>query len=203
MRKKGSQDAHFFEVPGRVLHLDSDEEYRELCQMHYSQLGVPCRVVQVSERDQPEAVQDYLREERPDILVLTGHDGMFKGARDLYKMTNYRHSRYFVDAVRKAREYEPGLDNLIIIAGGCHSYFEALIESGANFASSPKRIMIHALDPLLIAHHIAFTSIYDKIALPQFLEETMTGSRGMGGVQTRGKLRLGHPPIRASGKRTG
>jgi len=70
-------------------------------------------------------VADYLREYRPDILVLTGHDALIKGARDIFEMKNYRHSQYYVDAVCRAREYEPDLDDLIIIAGGCYSYFEA------------------------------------------------------------------------------
>jgi spore coat assembly protein len=196
--KKERQNGNYFEVPGKVLHLDGDNEYRSLCQQHYAQLSVPCRVLHVKETEQAEAITEFLREDRPDILVLTGHDGLIRGAKDFYKMSNYRHSQYYVDAVRKAREFEPSLDNLIIIAGGCQSFFEALIEAGANFASAPKRILIHALDPLLIAQNIAFTSIYEKIALPQFLEETMTGSRGIGGVQTRGKLRLGHPRTKGS-----
>jgi len=199
--RKESYSSNFFELPGKVLHLDGDDEYRALCQQHYLQLGVPCRVLHIDEAEQPAVVVDYLREDRPDILVLTGHDGLLKGAKDYYKMSNYRHSQYYVDAVRKARQFEPSLDSLIVIAGGCQSYFEALIEAGANFASAPKRVLIHALDPLLIAQQIAYTSIYEKIALPQFLEDTMTGSRGIGGIQTRGKLRLGHPRIKCNYKK--
>lgn len=191
--RKESHGGNFFELPGKVLHLDGDDEYRALCQEHYLHLSVPCRVLHVGEADQPDAVVEYLKQDRPDILVLTGHDGLLKGSRDYFKMSNYRHSQYYVEAVRRAREYEPSLDGLIIIAGGCQSYFEALIEAGANFASAPKRILIHALDPLLVAQNIAFTSIYEKITLPTFLDDTMTGSQGIGGVQTRGKLRLGHP----------
>ena len=189
---------NFFELPGKVLHLDGDDEFRSLCQQHYLQMGVPCRVIHVAEARQADVVVDYLREDRPDILVLTGHDSLLKGARDLYEISNYRHSECYVKAVRRAREFQPDLDDLIIIAGGCKSYFEALIEAGANFASAPKRVLIHALDPLLVAQKIAFTSIYEKISLPKFLEETMTGPRGIGGVQTRGKLRLGHPRARCA-----
>jgi spore coat assembly protein len=199
--KKEIEGNNFFMLPGKVLHLDGDDEYRSLCQQRYLQLGVPCRVVHVHEEKQPEVVKDYLSQDRPDILVLTGHDSMVKGTRDIYEMKNYRHSKYFVEAVRKAREYEPDLDDLIIIAGGCKSYFEALIEAGANFASSPKRVMIQVLDPLLLAQHIAFTSIYDRISLPQFLGVTMTGLQGIGGVQTRGKLRLGTPRTRCIGNK--
>lgn len=31
---------------------------------------------------------------------------------------------------------------LVIFAGACQSYFEAIISAGANFASSPARILI-------------------------------------------------------------
>ncbi len=192
--RKNLLKSNFFELPGKVLHLDGDYEFRSVCQQRYLQMGVPCRVIHVSEGKQADVVVDYLREDRPDILVLTGHDGLVRGARNIYEMKNYRHSQYYVEAVCKAREYEPDLDDLIIIAGGCESYFEALIEAGANFASAPNRVRIRDVDPLLVAQNIAFTSIYDKISLPQFLGELSPG--GIGGVQTRGKLRLGHPRIR-------
>ena len=197
--RKDLLKSNFFELPGKVLHLDADYEFRSVCQQRYLQMGVPCRVIHVSEDKQADVVVDYLREDRPDILVLTGHDGLVKGARNIYEMKNYRHSQFYVDAVCKAREYEPDLDDLIIIAGGCESYFEALIEAGANFASAPKRVRIKDVDPLLVAQNIAFTSIYDKISLPQFLGEISPG--GIGGVQTRGKLRLGHPRIKCHGKK--
>lgn len=193
--RNGKKEAglNFFELPGRVLHLDGDREYRELCLHTYLQLDVPCRVVHVPEREQPALVYRYLREERPDILVLTGHDGFLKGKRDYRNIENYRHSRHFCEAVRRAREYEPGRDDLVIIAGGCQSYYEALIEAGANFASAPERVMIHVLDPVFIAEKIAFTSIYEKLFLPEILEHAVTGPKGIGGVQTRGKFRLGLP----------
>ncbi|MDH7578320.1 MAG: sporulation peptidase YabG [Bacillota bacterium] len=193
--RNGKKEAslNFFELPGRVLHLDGDREYRELCLHTYLQLDVPCRVLHVPEREQPALVYRYLREERPDILVLTGHDGFLKGKRDYRSMESYRHSQYFCEAVRRAREYEPGRDDLVIIAGGCQSYYEALIEAGANFASAPERVMIHVLDPVFIAEKIAFTSIYEKIFLPEILDHAVTGQKGIGGVQTRGKFRLGLP----------
>lgn len=197
--RKDLLKGNFFELPGRVLHLDADYEFRSVCQQRYMQMGVPCRVIHVSEDKQADVVVDYLKEDRPDILVLTGHDSLAKGARNIFEMKNYRHSQFYVEAICRAREYEPDLDDLIIIAGGCESYFEALIEAGANFASAPRRVRIKDVDPLLVAQNIAFTSIYDKISLPQFLGEISPG--GIGGVQTRGKLRLGHPRIRGQGKK--
>ena len=62
---------------------------------------------------------------------------------------DYLHSLDFVEAIKKAREYQPDKDALVIFAGACQSYYELLVASGANFASSPSRKNIHALDLLL------------------------------------------------------
>ncbi|MGB9792644.1 MAG: sporulation peptidase YabG [Thermacetogeniaceae bacterium] len=194
LRAGGGDDGlNFFELPGRVLHLEGDREYRDHCLHAYLQLGVPCRVIHVPEKEQAAVVYRYLRQESPDILVLTGHDGLLKEARDYRRPESYRTSRHFVEAVRRAREYESDRDKLVIIAGGCQSCYEALIEAGANFASSPERVMIHVLDPVFIAERIAFTSIYEKLPLTELLESAVTGIKGMGGIQTRGKFRLGLP----------
>ena len=105
--RKELRGKNFFELPGKVLHLDGDEGYRSVCHQRYLQMGVPCRVIHVRETKQADVVVDYLREDRPDILVLTGHDGLHKDARDIYDMSNYRHSLCFVKAVRMAREFQP------------------------------------------------------------------------------------------------
>ena len=52
---------------------------------------------------------------------------------------DYLHSLDFVEAIKKAREYQPDKDALVIFAGACQSYYELLVASGANFASSPSR----------------------------------------------------------------
>ena len=74
----------------------------------------------------------------PEILVLTGHDAFVKRRNDIYNIDNYKNSKYFVQSVIEARKYEHNLDNLVIFAGACQSYYEALISAGANFASAPK-----------------------------------------------------------------
>ncbi|MGB4505376.1 MAG: sporulation peptidase YabG [Syntrophaceticus sp.] len=189
--QKSSSD--FFEQPGKVLHLEGDRIYCDRCLKTYLRLAVPCQVVHVPEWEQPELVIKYLKENRPDILVLTGHDAVKKGVEDYRSIGNYRNSKYFIDAVKRAREFEANKDDLIIIAGGCQSYFEALIDAGANFASAPERIMIDVLDPVFIAERLAHTPIYEKISLFDLLEQAEMGIRGIGGVQTRGKMRLGLP----------
>jgi spore coat assembly protein len=112
---------------------------------------------------------------------------------DLSKLDSYRNSRHFVEAVKQARQYERDKDGLVVIAGACQSHFEALIQAGANFASSPQRKMIHALDPVFIAEKVANTSFRDTINILDMLKQTVTGIDGIGGLESRGKMRLGLP----------
>ncbi len=42
----------------------------------------------------------------PDILVVTGHDGMIKRNVDYYDIYNYRNSKHFIETVKEARRYD-------------------------------------------------------------------------------------------------
>jgi spore coat assembly protein len=182
-----------FEIPGSVLHLDGDKEYLDLCMTTYGQLSIKAHGFHVPEQKQPEEVVKYLIEYKPDILVMTGHDGLIKDRKDFSDINNYRSSKFFVQGVKKAREYEPGRDDLVIFAGACQSHYEALIEAGANFASSPQRVLIHAFDPVFIVEKIAYSSINEVVSLKDIINNTITGIEGVGGVESRGRFRLGYP----------
>ncbi|MDI6600386.1 MAG: sporulation peptidase YabG [Thermoanaerobacteraceae bacterium] len=179
--------------PGRVLHLDGDLDYLKDCLEVYHGLNIDVVGVEVKEEKQPKVVKELLTRYKPDILVITGHDAMKKGAVDRLDPANYKNSMYFVEAVKNAREYEPSLDDLVIVAGACQSFYEALMEAGANYASSPQRVLIHCLDPVLICEKIAYTDIENIIYASEVLESTITGKDGMGGLNTRGKYREGLP----------
>lgn len=188
-----SEDEIHYELPGQVLHLDGDKEYLELCKATYAQLNIKVTGIEVPEEKQAEVVSEYLKKYTPNILILTGHDGIHKDVTDFKNIQNYRNSQYFIEAVRKAREYEPGRDDLIIFAGACQSHYEALITAGANFASSPQRVLIHAFDPVFIAEKLAYSSIYETLNVAEILSNTITGLDGVGGIETRGCLRIGYP----------
>ena len=182
-----------FELPGTVLHLDGDKEYLDLCMSTYRQLGIRANGFYVPEAEQADRVKRYLMEFTPDILILTGHDGLLKGKKGFSCLDNYRNSKHFLRAVRKAREFEPGRDDLIIFAGACQSHYESLIHAGANFASSPRRVLIHAYDPIFIAEKVAFTPFNQMVPIKETLRDTITGTDGVGGIETRGRLRIGYP----------
>lgn len=184
----------YFDMPGTVLHIDGDEEYLKMCLKTYRQLNINAFGKCVDESKQPEYVKPLLEQYRPDILVLTGHDAIVGGGKkDLKDINHYRHSKYFVDSVRRARAIEPSRDDLVIFAGACQSHFEAILSAGANFASSPRRIFIHAYDPVFIAEKIAFTPINRTVDVGDAITASVTGVEGVGGIETRGKFRLGLP----------
>ncbi|WP_432406838.1 sporulation peptidase YabG [Wukongibacter sp. M2B1] len=137
-----TRDSNHFGRAGKVLHLDGDGEYIDVCLKVYEQLDIEAIGKIIDEKEQPKVVDKLLREHNPDILILTGHDSILKGKEDFTDIENYRNSKYFTESVRIARQYESSMDELVIFAGACQSYFEAIIKAGANFASSPHRTLV-------------------------------------------------------------
>ncbi|AIQ26805.1 MULTISPECIES: sporulation peptidase YabG [Paenibacillus] len=191
------KEAAYFEVPGKVLHLDGDALYLKKSLSLYEQLRIPAEGHHIHESKMAETLYRLLPRVRPDIVVITGHDGVLKQQQgyDLYSLSSYKNSQNFVAAIQVAREYERNFDALTIVAGACQSHFEALLGTGANFASSPGRILIHALDPVYIAAKASFTSIRDTVNLSDVLNHTISGNQGMGGIETRGSFRIGMPRL--------
>jgi spore coat assembly protein len=179
--------------PGKILHLDGDNEYLDDCLSEYRKLGLNVVGQYVPEKDQPGSVAALLREHGPDILVLTGHDGFIKGNESYTNLSSYRTSQYFIEAVREARRVNGDLDSLVIFAGACQSMYNEIMKAGANFASAPFRDLIHALDPVRVCQKVAFTSIEKVLEAEDVIKNTITGKTGIGGVQTRGKYREGYP----------
>lgn len=191
-----SEDKYpFFELPGRILHLDGDAAYLRKSMEVYEQLKIPAEGHYVRESMMTDAVYQLLPSVRPDILIVTGHDGLIRTRQGFNKsyIGSYKNSQNFVNAVNAARQYERNRDALTIIAGACQSHFEALLQAGANFASSPARILIHALDPVYIAATMAYTSIKGTVNIYEVIRHTVSGVEGIGGIETRGSYRIGLP----------
>ncbi|WLD93455.1 sporulation peptidase YabG [Alkalihalobacillus sp. AL-G] len=183
----------YFRLPGKVLHVDGDPYYLSKCLELYKKLNVPVYGIHMKEEEMPEKVLPLLEEVAPDILVITGHDAYIRSKGSKQDLQAYRNSKHFVRTVRDARKKYPHLDQLMIFAGACQSHFESLIRAGSNFASSPGRVNIHALDPVYIVSKISFTSFVDRINVWEVLRNTITGEDGIGGVETTGFLRTGMP----------
>lgn len=178
----------YFYLPGRILHIDGDKEYLEKCMTFYKKNKIKAYGLYMRENDMASQVQGLLKKYNPDILVLTGHDSFSRIKRQKYKNTTN-----FVSAVTEARNYEKSHEKLFVIAGACQSNYEDLIKAGANFASSPKRINIHALDPAIIAACLSFSDKNNNIDIIKILEKTKYGADGMGGIITKGSMYIGYP----------
>ncbi|WP_181351136.1 sporulation peptidase YabG [Thalassobacillus sp. CUG 92003] len=187
------EEPRYFQLAPRVLHIDGDPVFLKKCIELYRQLGIQVHGNYVSEKEMPEKIGGLIDRIQPEIIVITGHDSYSKSKGSIRDLGAYRHSKYFVDTVRAAREKAPSLDQLVIFAGACQSHFESLVRAGANFASSPGRINIHALDPVYVVARIAYTSFMDKVNVWEVLRNTLSGNNGLGGVETRGLLRVGMP----------
>ena len=101
---------------GRVLHLDGDSRYTQKSIRYYRNLGINAVVKNISESRQPRVIGNLLDRYNPDILVITGHDGMIKSGTGYNDMYNYRNSNYFVNSVIMARKWEKYSGNLAIFA---------------------------------------------------------------------------------------
>ncbi len=177
-----------------VLHLDSDMQYLNLCLQSYEDLGINAMGIYLPIHEQPSKIFKLLQKYDPAIIVITGHDSFIEGSDEL-DLDNYENSHYFIESVKKAREFQKCKDDLIIIAGACQSCYEKIIEAGANYASSPKRILVHALDPSFIVEKIIFSSINYYLSPLDAVETTNFGLDGYGGIETRGRKRISLPSV--------
>lgn len=176
-------------ITGKILHLDGDKKYSQKAYIQYKKMGLNAVVKNIPEYKQPTLVYKLLKIYTPDILVITGHDGIIKKAKDYNNIYNYRNSRYFIETVKEARRYDEANGNkLVIFAGACQSYYEALILAGANFASSPARILIDFIDPIIVAEKVAYTERYKYITIEDIERELRDGRRGIDGVGANGKM---------------
>ena len=176
-------------ITGKILHLDGDRRYSQKSYNYYKKLGLNAIVKNIPEYKQPKEVYRLLKIYNPDILIITGHDGIIKRGTNYNDIYNYRNSRHFINTVKEARRYDKETNRkTVIFAGACQSYFEAIISAGANFASSPSRILIDFIDPLIIAEKVATTEQYKYITIDDIEKELRDGKKGVGGIGANGKM---------------
>ena len=106
------------------------------------------------------------------------------------EINNYRNSKYFAKGVIEARKVHPSSDKLAIFAGACQSFFEAIMAAGANFASSPGRILIDFMDPLIVAEKIAITDRKKFVTMNDIVNELRDGKKSIDGSGSMGKKKM-------------
>ena len=179
---------NFIKKYTKLISADGDKKYSEKSSKYYKKVGLSAIVRNIAEIDQSSCVGNLLEKYKPDILVITGHDGMVKKGCKYDNIFNYRNSMYFINTVMEARKKSKNKE-LVIFAGACQSYYEGLIMAGANFASSPARILIDVMDPLIVAKKIAKTSNDKFVTIKDIEGELRDGRRGISGVGGSGKMK--------------
>ena len=174
-----------------IMHLDGDRKYAEKSARIYDRFRLQAIVKNIKENRQPFEIRNLLNKYNPDIVVITGHDGMIKKGYRYNDIYNYRNSKYFVKTVQEIRNWEQGENRIAVFAGACQSYYEAIIGAGANFASSPARILIDFMDPIIVAQRIANTPETQYLRIEDIKENLRDGERGISGIGSFGKLELG------------
>lgn len=180
----------YFNIPGKILHIDSDEDYLIKCMEYYNEQRVLVKAKIIKEKDLENKLMHEVSQFKPDILVITGHDAHYKNVKNGLK---YKNSKYFIEAVKKVKLECNSNNQIIVIAGACQSDFEGLINAGAIFASSPKRVNIHAIDPAIVATYISLSPNYEKVDLVKIINSTHYKGDGIGGIIVNGKLKRGYP----------
>lgn len=110
------------------------------------------------------------------------------GYNDIY---NYRNSKYFINTVLEAKKWaQANKAEIVIFAGACQSYYEALVAAGANFASSPARVLIDFVDPIVVAEKIATTEEYKYVTINDIANDLRDGTKGISGIGGLGKKKV-------------
>ena len=174
-------------MTGKILHIDADKDYLDKCLKLYEELSLPAYGVYMDEKEIKTHILELINQLDPDIIILTGHDSYNK--KGIKELQNYRNTIDYVEAVKKIRKHY-SKDHIFVFAGACQSNFEAIMASGANFASSPKRVNIDAYDPAIIAIKAATTPFNEIINLEEIVDLLESKKSGISGVESYGKMRL-------------
>ena len=188
--KKENRFDYIKVTTGKILQLDGDKKYSEKAKTYYKKMGLNAIVKNIPEYKQTKMIRELIRKYNPDILVITGHDAMIKKGTRYNDINNYRNSKYFINSVIEARKIVPKEKDLVIFAGACQSFFEAIMEAGANFASSPARVLIDFVDPLIVAERVAKTSSNKFITINDLVNDLRDGKKSIDGIGSMGKKRL-------------
>lgn len=101
------------EKTGKILHLDGDRRYAEKSERYYRKNGLEAVVKNIKESEQARLLGNFIEKYKPDIVVITGHDGMIRKKVGYNDVNNYRNSRFFIEAVKKVRRYS---DRIVVFA---------------------------------------------------------------------------------------
>lgn len=171
----------------KILQLDSDKLYLDKCMEYYKDNNIKSYGYLSEESKYKNEILKLISKYNPSIVVITGHDAHFSKEKD-GKL--YKNSDYFIDTVK---EIKSRYKDIVIFAGACQSNYEEIIKAGATFASSPKKINIHALDPAIVASFVALTDTNEIVDIKELIDKTHYGKDAIGGLIVKGRMNKCYP----------
>ena len=82
--------SQYFYLPGKVLHIDGDNDYLERCMTFYKDMNIKANGLALSEMEMGNKIIGLLKEFDPDIVVITGHDAYYSKKNDMENLENYQ-----------------------------------------------------------------------------------------------------------------
>ena len=90
-----NRDEYFY-MPGKILHIDGDDDYLKKSLDFYKKTGVAAIGKTIKESEVPLILDKLLHEYKPDILVITGHDAYYDKNDNGGNKGMYKNSKYFI-----------------------------------------------------------------------------------------------------------
>ena len=85
----GDRDEYFY-LPGKILHIDGDQDYLDKSLAFYKSAGVLAVGKRIPESEVPQKIDSLLKEIKPDILVITGHDAFYGKLANASDISKYK-----------------------------------------------------------------------------------------------------------------
>ena len=75
-------------TPSDILHIDGDDSYLDRCMKLYNELGIKANGISLKEHFISSKIVSLIKEYRPDIVVITGHDAYYSKKNKIYLVTH-------------------------------------------------------------------------------------------------------------------
>ena len=163
----------------KILYIDADTEIAKSATDQFDTYGLNYDCYVIPESQQPSRIRELLEKHNPSVTVITGHDNI-KRDKDITSLEGYVSSKYFYQSTKIAREFNPNANDMFIITGACATFYEKMIEAGANCATSTSRINITASAMNDIIVYMVYYMLGYPLPIKTMLDSTIHSIYGFG-----------------------
>ena len=164
----------------KILYIDADSKIAKSTTDQFDIYGLNYNCYVMSESQQPSRIRELLEKHNPSVTVITGHDNI-KRDKDITSLEEgYVNSKYFYQSTKIAREFNPNVNDMFIITGACATFYEKMMEAGANCATSTSRINISSSAMTDIIIYMVYYMLGYPLPIKTMLDSTIHSIYGFG-----------------------